>query len=210
MKVSSKTAFQAMINYLEVYYARTKSDDVGNILGDLTSGLDPAVETDWEEAILKAQEAQSPYSNRLFLNSDVVLFYQKQYIDSSIDALLKENYNIHIIDCSEWKTEMDFHNNVAQILGFPSYYGKNLNAFNDCLSDMYPSESDIALVFLNFEILSGIDYEFSRHVLDIIQCQARSARIQGTHLCSLVQTNDKIATYRDLGTVNADWNSAEW
>ncbi|WP_157283021.1 hypothetical protein [Paenibacillus assamensis] len=51
MKVSSKTAFQAMINYLEAYYERTKSDDVGSILGDLTSGLDPAVKHDWEEEI---------------------------------------------------------------------------------------------------------------------------------------------------------------
>lgn len=56
MKLESKQAFQAMVNYLEKYYERTKSDDIGSILSDLIlledgTTADPAAWNDWKESV---------------------------------------------------------------------------------------------------------------------------------------------------------------
>ena len=49
-------AFNAMCKFLEMYYERTLSDDVGSLLGDLnmaTEGetADPAAWDDWNQAL---------------------------------------------------------------------------------------------------------------------------------------------------------------
>jgi hypothetical protein len=51
-----------MVIFLEGYYARTKSDDVGSLLGDLmllTDGgtVDPSVIDDWHAAVATATRA---------------------------------------------------------------------------------------------------------------------------------------------------------
>jgi hypothetical protein len=57
--LSVQDAYRAMFAFLEAYYERTQSEDVGSLLGDLqldTQGepFDPAVSADWIEAVQKA------------------------------------------------------------------------------------------------------------------------------------------------------------
>lgn len=52
MTLTIKEAFESMVKYLEMYYERTDSEDIGSLLGDmilLEDGitLDPAVWNDW-------------------------------------------------------------------------------------------------------------------------------------------------------------------
>jgi hypothetical protein len=59
MNLTEKEAFAAMFYYLDSYYDRTKSDEIGSILGDLTllaDGMpaDPAAWEDWNDAVKKA------------------------------------------------------------------------------------------------------------------------------------------------------------
>lgn len=35
-----------------------------------------------------------------------------------------------------WRTEQDVHQALAQALSFPGYYGRNLDALYDCLTDL--------------------------------------------------------------------------
>lgn len=49
-------AYKAMVRFLEKYYNRTKSDDIGSLLGDMIlieshRTADPAVWEDWLECI---------------------------------------------------------------------------------------------------------------------------------------------------------------
>jgi hypothetical protein len=58
--VTDKEAFLAMFAFLEDYYARTKSDDVGALLGSLSllpdgDTADPASWQDWQRALQKAK-----------------------------------------------------------------------------------------------------------------------------------------------------------
>ena len=59
MKLDEKQSYLAMFSFLEDYYHRTKSDEIGAMLGAmcLTSDgkpMDPAYWNEWEQAVQKA------------------------------------------------------------------------------------------------------------------------------------------------------------
>lgn len=58
MQLTRKQAFEAMVIFLEEFYNRTQSDDVGALLGQLIlledgSTADPAAWYDWIECVEK-------------------------------------------------------------------------------------------------------------------------------------------------------------
>lgn len=60
MIMNEKNAFEAMRLFLEAFYERTKSDDVGALLGDLRllddgKTADPAAWSDWLDCVEKVR-----------------------------------------------------------------------------------------------------------------------------------------------------------
>ena len=56
MELTVKEAFESMVKYLETYYERTSSDDVGSLLGDMMlledgSTADPSAWNDWIKCV---------------------------------------------------------------------------------------------------------------------------------------------------------------
>jgi hypothetical protein len=41
-----------------------------------------------------------------------------------------------VLDCDRIKDWRSFHEEFARVFGFPDFYGKNMNAWMDCLSDL--------------------------------------------------------------------------
>jgi hypothetical protein len=63
--VSDKQAYAAMFHFLEQLYLRTKSDDLGGLLGGMSmlqdgSPADPAIEKDWQDAVAYALKDGGP------------------------------------------------------------------------------------------------------------------------------------------------------
>jgi hypothetical protein len=63
--LTNEQAFKAMVFFLEAFYARTTSNDVGGLLGDLmrrTDGgtADRAAWADWLESVRKAHADRRP------------------------------------------------------------------------------------------------------------------------------------------------------
>ena len=61
--LTKREAYAAMFTFLEEIYRRTQSDDLGGLLGGMSlladdGTADPAVWTDWEEAIGKVREGK--------------------------------------------------------------------------------------------------------------------------------------------------------
>ncbi len=61
--LSSKDAYAAMFAFLDCVYERTKSDDVGVLLGGMSllpdgGTADPAAWADWEDAVRKVQRGE--------------------------------------------------------------------------------------------------------------------------------------------------------
>ena len=59
-KLEHDEAYLAMFAFLDAHYSRTKSDDIGGLLGDMSllpsgSPADPAVSEDWAKAVAAAR-----------------------------------------------------------------------------------------------------------------------------------------------------------
>ena len=66
------------------------------------------------------------------------------------------------LDFSRINSISDFHDILAEILEFPPYYGRNKDAFWDCLSDL---EEKLEFVLVGFEELDeALKVELSGYV----------------------------------------------
>lgn len=79
------------------------------------------------------------------------------------------------IDCSKIDTADKFHEALAQALDFPDYYGKNLDALYDCLTDDF---TDRELVFNNWHSLEYKLKDYSGKALYVFQ----QACLENRHL----------------------------
>lgn len=59
-----------------------------------------------------------------------------------------------IIDGSLIKDEKSFHDVVANVFSFPDYYGRNLDAFWDCISGAI--DTDILVVWKNHKASEAV------------------------------------------------------
>lgn len=61
----------------------------------------------------------------------------------------------YILDCEEMYERKQTHEYIAEVLEFPDYYGKNLDALFDCLTEM----GECSVIFTNLDALSELgDY----------------------------------------------------
>jgi RNAse (barnase) inhibitor barstar len=145
----------------------------------------------------------------LMLNGSVKLFMSNIVLDKYIADISHEGFKVYTFDCSKWNSK-NYHHDLATVLGFPSYYGENLDAFNDCLSDMIEEETDSVLVLKNYELFAKQNSEAAFHLLDIIQINSWEFLIEGVKLLSFVQSNDATINFSELGAMSAEWNDEEW
>ena len=91
---------------------------------------------------------------RLLSNTSVTLFWGLQVLEETVAWLSAHGYQVTAIDASRWSTEHDLHGDIAEALSFPDYYGRNLDALNDCMRDVVsqdyrwaPETRGLALAF---------------------------------------------------------------
>ena len=66
------------------------------------------------------------------------------------------------IDCTQIRTKEDLHRIFRDTLGFPEWYGNNLDALYDCLTDI---QEDITVTLLRFDTMGSFRAGF-RAVLE--------------------------------------------
>ncbi|WP_305094470.1 barstar family protein [Prescottella sp. R16] len=106
-------------------------------------------------------------------------------------------YRVHLLDAADWSTTQDLHEAVASALDFPSWYGRNLDALNDLLSDVGSfrlggDDSVTGTVFAidHFDQLTAIDRHTAVALLDIIADHSRFAGLLGHAMLCLIATDD--------------------
>src|SRR4051794_13860851 len=100
-----------------------------------------------------------------------------------VHALESDGYRCVPLDCSSWRSEDDFHTAIAATLDFPDYYGRNLDAFNDCLSSIKIGDyRGLVLVFSHWEVFARVGGDRAWVVLDIIACASRFRLVYGDRL----------------------------
>jgi hypothetical protein len=158
-----------------------------------------------------------PVDYRLAANGFVTLFWSPQVLGSTVGWLSDHGYRVVKADASAWRTELDMHVELALALGFPDYYGRNLHALNDCLSDVAAcdygfsqDDTGLALVFFGFDRFFQRDARAAHAMLDTFAVQARNAALVGHRMLCLVQSDDAHLAVPPVGATPVTWNDAEW
>jgi RNAse (barnase) inhibitor barstar len=104
------------------------------------------------------------------------------------------------------------HRDLSRIFDFPEYYGRNWDAFNDCLGEYgWPAEaSGVVMVFTGFDAFVARFADAAHVLLDICALRQRDALIAGNHLICLVQSDDPRLALAPVGATVPLWNRAEW
>lgn len=78
----------------------------------------------------------------LLQNGSVSLYFRPAVLAEDVEHLKTYGYRIDTFDCAAWQNEEDMFTAFATTLNFPDYFGRNLDALNDCLCDIdVPEES---------------------------------------------------------------------
>ena len=148
---------------------------------------------------------------RLLQNSPVALYHRPALLDEDLTQIRSQGYTIDEFDCSKWRTEADFHAEVAVRLAFPGYYGRNLDAFNDCIGDLEVSDSGgRAIVLRRYDSFVRCESRSSQHILDILASASWHCLLFGRRLLTLVQSDDPRIQFEPVGAHPALWNPREW
>lgn len=154
---------------------------------------------------------------RLMANSFVRLFWRLELFEQTLTWLREHGYRVVRLDASAWTREADLHRDIAAALDFPDYYGRNLDALNDCLGDIalggYGTDAKatgFVLAFTAYDTFSAHCAREAQIVLDIIADRARHAMLTGHRVCCLVQSNDPAIRFEPVGAAPVLWNDAEW
>ncbi|TWT08063.1 barstar family protein [Planococcus sp. CPCC 101016] len=152
---------------------------------------------------------QSTAWKHMMLNGSIVLYGKTRILDKNSRKIEAEGFEIIRFDCREWDGGM-FHQEVAEKLSFPVYYGANLNAFDDCLSDLPINHIGILLVFTHYESFLAKHPELAIDILEIIQLNSWRFLLKGKALMSFIHSSDPKITIPAIGGMVPEWNAEEW
>ena len=148
---------------------------------------------------------------RLLRDQPVTLYHEQAVLGDDLGWFEKQGYKSYRLDASSWSTADCFHDEVSRTLEFPAYYGRNLDAFNDCLSDLeVPTAGGVVLVFVGFDKVVTRLPSLAWRVLDIIARHSRQRLLFGARLLALVQSDDPDIQLNAVGATGVGWNPREW
>ena len=128
---------------------------------------------------------------RVLQNSPIAMYLQSSILAEDTAWLAGHGYQIDRFDCSRWPTEAAAHDELATTLALPDYYGRNLDALNDCLSEIeVPDDGGRCLVFTRYDALNATLPRMAAAIVEIVATQSRRKLLFGERLLALVQSND--------------------
>lgn len=162
-------------------------------------------------------ERSHPVDFRLVNNTFVTMFWRSSLLDETVEWLRSHAYDVVEFDAGSWASDAEMYDDVAPALNFPDYFGRNLDALNDCMSDLAsgdygwrPEVTGLVIVLRAFDAFAAVDRRTAQSMLDIFADKARSAILIGHRIICLVQSNDPQLTFEPVGAMPVMWNDAEW
>ncbi|GAB2757083.1 barstar family protein [Sinomonas soli] len=154
---------------------------------------------------------------RLLMNTSVTMFHRRRVLDETTAWLGEQGYQVTELEASLWSDEAGMHSSISEALAFPSYYGRNLDALNDCLSDVIAHEygwdasaAGLVLVLIGYDVFASTCPREAQALLDIVALRSREASLYGSRMMCLVQSDDPRTTFDPVGATPVLWNDAEW
>ncbi len=153
---------------------------------------------------------------RLVQNTFVTMYWRSSLLGETVGWLRSHGYEVAEFDAGAWTSAAGMFDDVAERLQFPGYFGRNLDALNDCMRDVASHEygwaaaaTGLVIVLSAFDAFAAVDRRTAQVLLSIIADQARSAILVGNRLICLVQSNDPQLSFEPVGAMPVLWNDAE-
>lgn len=154
---------------------------------------------------------------RLLQLSPVTLFHRPAALAETTTWLAGRGYQVVTLPAGTWTDEADLHRDVARLLHFPAYYGRNLDALHDCLRDVveqaYGWDSQatgLVVVLFGFDAFARLRPTSARVLLDLLAQHSREASLLGGRLLTLLQSDDPEVRFARVGGSDVAWNDPEW
>jgi RNAse (barnase) inhibitor barstar len=148
---------------------------------------------------------------QLMQNGPVSLYWRETYLDEDLRWLKEHGYRVETFDASAWTTEVQMHADFARTLAFADYYGSNLDALNDCLSDLeIPYEGGLVVVLRHFDAFTRRFTRVAWTVLDILANRSRTFMLCGLRFIAVAQSDDATLNLSPVGATAVNWNRREW
>lgn len=154
-------------------------------------------------------EKKSENWKDLMINGSLILYNRRSIIEKEIKKIEAEGFDVFRFECAEWD-EASFHKDISSILEFPDYYGENLNAFSDCLSDLEPTNKGILFVFYQYESFIAKHPAMAIDIMEIIHINSWRFLLEGKVLLGFIQSNDPEIPFPAIGGMVPQWNGEEW
>ena len=156
---------------------------------------------------------------KILRDGGIALYRNQDFLSEDTNWLRSNGYKVVTFDCADWLSSRDMHESLKHALSFPSYYGHNLDALDECMQEdiQVPDSGGLVLVLEHYDQYSrgpGSTHTSQRCeaevVLDIFALAGRHHLLFGRRLITIVQSDDPGIQFERLGCVSARWNSREW
>ena len=141
----------------------------------------------------------------------ICLYRRPELLAKDLDWLRSRQYEVKDFPSGSWHSELSMHDELSSVLGFPAYYGRNLDALNECMSEdlAVPDVGGLALCLRRFDQFAS-RFTSAHAVLNIFANASRAQLLRGRRLLVLLQSDDPRASFTGLGGISAQWNRHEW
>ena len=148
---------------------------------------------------------------QLLQNSPIALYFSRDILANDVAWFDQHGYRILSIQVADFLSPEALLVALGERLEFPDYFGRNLNAFNDCLSDVeVPMEGGLVLVLHDFDQFARAFADVAQAILDILATNARGFLLTGRRLLALVHSSDPSVSFEPVGATPVLWNPQEW
>lgn len=163
-----------------------------------------------------AEGLSEDFAFELLSESPVTMYWRSELYADATARLEADGYQVVTLSAADW-TVGAMHTAFAEEFGFPDYYGRNLDALDESLSDFvnhdYEWSSGVTGLVIALGGYDGFvdhDRRTAHVVLDIIAANSRRAALVGRRLLCLIQSGDPNLTLEPVGASIPMWNRAEW
>jgi hypothetical protein len=166
------------------------------------------------------QDEENRLDWQIMRDGSVTAYRNTIYLREDVEWLRRNGYEVYSFECPGWTSESAMHDDLAEILAFPAYYGKNFDALNDCIQNdlPVPDEGGVALIFIRFDLFAAgagaTEWPSSKTgaqmLLDILARASRHYLLTGRRFMTLVQSEDPRLRMESLGCSHLSWNRREW
>jgi len=155
-------------------------------------------------------DEQTELELRLLQNGCVVLYHSPFLMEEHSGSLVRSGWQFKDVYVGNTGSRDEFLNQVAVALEFPDYFGKNLDAFRDCLTDINFREARrLALGLTRFDLVAKHDVAFANAVLDIFAEIERHCLMEGGRVLFMVQSSDPDIHFAPVAATPVFWNFKE-